>query len=97
MKGAAQNYESDLLSTILSEISPQERAQTDQQLVLAALIADAMKRKGLNKNELSRKMNVNPSVITKWLSGTYHIEPDILIKLEHHLGTRLIYTDQNQA
>lgn len=97
MKLAAQNYESDLLSAILSEISPQEQAKTDQQMVLAASIVDAMKIKGLTKNELARLMNVAPSVISKWLSGTYLLEPDILMKLEHHLETRLICPGLGQA
>lgn len=93
MKKAAENYECDLLSAILSEISPQEQARTDQQMVLATSIADAMKTKGLEKNDLARIMDVKPTVITKWLSGTHSFELDTLMRLEHHLGIRLINPD----
>lgn len=89
MHMSAENYESKLLSGILAEITPQEQAQTDKQMLLAVEIAEAMKRKGLEKNDLARVMNVKTLVITRWLSGTCNLNSGILKDLDYHLGTRL--------
>lgn len=94
MTKRAENYESDLLSKILSEISPQEQAKTDKRMLLAAKIADAMKRKGLKKSELATIMGKQPSVITKWLSGTHNFELDTLLDLEFHLDTNFILLEK---
>lgn len=96
MTKKTENYESDLLSEILSEISPQEQAKTDKRMLLALKIADAMKRKGLKKSELAGLMGKQPSVITKWLSGTHNFESDTLFDLEYHLDTKLIDVEEKQ-
>ena len=90
MKKVAEKYESDLLSDLLSEISPQEQEKTDKRMLLALKIADAMKIKGLKKIDLAKKMDKQPSVITKWLSGTHNFEIDTLFELEYHLAINLV-------
>lgn len=97
MQKSAENYESEILSSILAEITKDEQAKTDQQMLLAVEIAEAMKQKGLEKKDLARLMHVKPSVITKWLSGTFQLEMDILNQLEHHLETKLNDRDRGQA
>lgn len=97
MTKKAENYESNLLSDILSEISPQEQAKTDKRMLLALKIADAMKRKGLKKSELATLMGKQPSVITKWLSGTHNFESDTLFDLEYHLDARLVNAEEKQT
>lgn len=96
MTKKTENYEIDLLADILSEITPQEQAKTDKRMLLALKIAEAMKRKGLNKIGLSKLMGKQPSVITKWLSGTHNFESDTLFDLEYHLGTQLIDVEEKQ-
>ena len=96
MKKTAEKYESDLLSELLSEISPQEQAKTNKRMLLAARIDDAMKAKGWKKGDLAREMNKQPSIITRWLSGTNNFESDTLFELEDKLGIKLINVEEKQ-
>lgn len=96
MRETKEVYRSDLLSDILSEITPQEQAKTDKRMLLAVKIAEAMKRKGLKKSELASMMGKQPSVITKWLSGTHNFELDTLMDLEHYLQIRFIDIEPTQ-
>ena len=90
MKKTAEKYESDILSDLLSEISPQEQEKTDKRMMLAARIDDAMKAKGWKKGDLAREMNKQPSIITKWLSGTHNFESDTLFDIERVLNIGLV-------
>lgn len=90
MKKTAEKYESELLSDLLSEISPQEQEKTDKRMLLALRIADGMKEKGWRKIDLAREMNQRPSVITKWLSGTHNFESDTLFDIERVLNIGLV-------
>jgi len=90
MNKTAEKYESDLLSDLLSEISPQEQEKTDKRMLLALRIADGMKEKGWRKIDLAREMNQRPSVITKWLSGTHNFESDTLFDIERVLNIGLV-------
>jgi ribosome-binding protein aMBF1 (putative translation factor) len=65
-------------------------------MLLAAKIADAMKKKGWRKIDLARETKQQPSVITKWLSGTHNFESDTLFDLEYHLDAKFINTEEKQ-
>lgn len=90
MSKKARNYTSDILDELLSEITPEEQRRTDKRMLLAARIDDAMKAKGWKKGDLAREMNKQPSVITRWLSGTNNFESDTLFDIERVLGINLI-------
>jgi len=90
MKNKAEKYGSDLLSRILSEISPAEQGKTDKRMLLAARIDDARKARNLSKKQLAQAMGKQPSEITKWLSGTHNFTIDTLFDLERVLKTTLI-------
>jgi len=90
----AEIYESDFLSDLLSEISSQEQEKTDKRMLLAARIDDAMKKKGWRKIDLAKEMKQQPSVITKWLSGTHNFNSDTLFDLEYHLEAKFINTEE---
>ncbi len=95
MKKTAEKYESDLLSELLSEISPQEQEKTNKRMLLAARIDDAMKAKGWKKGDLAIAMNKQPSIITRWLSGTHNFESDTLFDIERVLNIRLVTLDDS--
>jgi transcriptional regulator with XRE-family HTH domain len=94
MSKRAENYTSGILSKLMSEISPEEQAKTDKRMLLALKIANAMKAKGWKKGDLAREMNQQPSVITKWFSGTHNFTSDTLFDLEFKLGVRLISVEE---
>lgn len=70
------------LENILDEISPEQQARTDNRMMLAASIADAMNAKGWNNKMLMEALGKkNPSEITRWLSGTHNFTTDTLTDL----------------
>jgi len=79
------------LESLLDEISSTEQAQTDAKMILAARIHDAMQaKKWKNKDLLNAVGKKNPSVITKWLSGTHNFTIDTLVELEEALDISLL-------
>ncbi|MFO7924342.1 MAG: helix-turn-helix transcriptional regulator [Bacteroidales bacterium] len=85
------------LDRLLDEISPIEQAKTDAKMMLAARIADAMKaKKWKNKELLAAVGKTNPSIITKWLSGTHNFTVDTLVELEEALGISLINLEEKE-
>ena len=79
------------LDQLLDEITPLEQEITDAKMMLAAHIADAMKAKGWkNKDLLEAVGKDNPSIITKWLSGTHNFTIDTLVELSRALGISLL-------
>ena len=82
---------SDILDDLLDSITPLEQAKIDAKMVIAAKIADAMKEKGWkNKDLLDALKKENPSVVTKWLSGTQNFTVDTLVELEQVLNIKLL-------
>lgn len=86
-----ENYSSKFLEDILDSIDSVEQAKTDAKMLLAAKIADALKDKGWKKKDLLKALNKeNPSIITKWLSGTHNFTVETLIELEKALDIKLL-------
>lgn len=86
-----ENYESDLLSGLLSEITPEEQEKTNKRMLLAARIDKAREKKGWSRKELAAQLGKRPSEISKWLSGTHNFTTDTLFDLERILETRFIH------
>ena len=83
------------LDSLLDEITPIEQAKTDTKMKIAVLIEEAMKAKNMmNKDLLAAVGKENPSVISKWLSGTHNFTIDTLVELECALDISLISTDK---
>jgi transcriptional regulator with XRE-family HTH domain len=93
MNKQARNYTSNILDELMSEITPLEQKRTDKQMLLALKIEKAMKEKNWKKGDLAREMNKQPSIITKWLSGTHNFESNTLFELEEKLGITLVALD----
>jgi transcriptional regulator with XRE-family HTH domain len=83
------------LDSLLDEITPIEQAKTDAKMKIALLIEEAMQAKNLkNKDLLAAIGKENPSVISKWLSGTHNFTIDTLVELECALDISLINTNK---
>jgi len=90
----AEEYTSPIIDEILSSISPTDLYRTEQRMLLAAKIADAIKIKGWKNIDLANKMKKNPSEISKWLSGTHNFTIDTLSDIEMILGIQLLNTGE---
>jgi len=90
MNKKADQYTSDILSEIFAEITPREQKRTDNRMLLAAKIKDGMNAKGWRNKQLAEALEQNPSVITKWLSGTHNFTSDTLSDIEEVLGISLL-------
>ena len=76
---------------MLDAIESVEQLKVDTKMLLAAKIADAMKIKNWQKKDLMQAVKKNnPSIITKWLSGTQNFTIDTLVELEYALNINLI-------
>lgn len=88
----------NILDELLADITPLEQTKIDTRMLLAAKIADGMKAKGWKNMDLLRALGKeNPSVITKWLSGTQNFTTDTLVELENALGINLLDRFEKKA
>jgi len=86
-----ETYTSKLIDDLLDSIDPIDQEKVDAKMLLAAKVADAMKvKKWKNKDLLKAVGKDNPSIITKWLSGTHNFTVDTLIELQHALNIKLL-------
>ncbi len=83
------------LDHLLDEITPLEQEITDAKMMLAVRIAEAMKaKKWKNKDLLEAVGRDNPSVITKWLSGTHNFTTETLVEISSALGISLLNLEE---
>jgi transcriptional regulator with XRE-family HTH domain len=64
------------IAETLANISPTEKAKTVNKMLFAARLSDLISQRNLSKVEFAKKVNQEPSVITKWLSGTHNFTMD---------------------
>ena len=71
---------------------------TDAKMLLAVRIADAMEaRNWKNKDLLKAVGRDNPSVITKWLSGTHNFTTETLVEIGSALGISLLNLGEQRS
>ncbi|MCC6550478.1 MAG: hypothetical protein IT279_10445 [Ignavibacteriaceae bacterium] len=86
-----KNKTENLLPSLLEEITPGRQKQTDAKMVVAAKIEDAMRAKGWKHKDLLFAMKKeNPSLVTRWLSGTHNFTVETLVELETALDIKLL-------
>jgi transcriptional regulator with XRE-family HTH domain len=83
-------YNSPLIKELFDEITPAEFVITEKRMLLAARLDEAIKAKGLRKNEFAKTIGKKPSEISKWLSGTHNFTTDTLFDIERVLNINLI-------
>lgn len=87
-------YTSNIIDEMFDEISQEDFDKTTTKMKLALKIADAIKSNGWKKSEFAKIAKQQPSVISKWLSGTHNFTTDTLIDLENILNIKLLHVDQ---
>jgi ribosome-binding protein aMBF1 (putative translation factor) len=90
----AKAHKSDVLNQFFSVSDKDEHAKIEKNMLLATRIENAIKEKGYNKVQFAAAMKVQPSVITKWLSGTHNFTLDTLFDIEQELGISIIHTSE---
>ena len=70
----------------LKTVDPKIRHKALYKMKLAAKIDDLRIEKGWNKGAFAGEMNREPSVITKWLSGTHNFTADTLSEIAFVFG-----------
>ncbi|RQO75573.1 hypothetical protein DBR43_09555 [Pedobacter sp. KBW06] len=70
--------ENALIQSLLGKIDPAEKQQIAIRMKVAGVIADQLTAQKISKGQLAEKLDRNPSVITKWLSGTHNFTIDTL-------------------
>lgn len=63
-------------------------------MMLAAKIYEAMQQKGISKKQFAQMLGQQPSVITKWLSGTHNFTADTLADIQRVLEISLFNFDE---
>jgi ribosome-binding protein aMBF1 (putative translation factor) len=90
----AELYQSKILDEILDLITPEETEKTRKRMMLAARIDDGMIAKGWKNSDLAKALDKQPSVISKWLSGTHNFNIETLFDIEAVLGVILVTIEQ---
>lgn len=85
----AKKYSSTLLRDLKSQIDPQTKERTKVRMKISAWIEDQLKEKGWTKKEFANRIGQQPSVITKWLSGTHNFTSDTLADIQRIFGKPL--------
>lgn len=62
---------------------------------IAETIVKVLEEKGMNKKDLARLLNKNPSEITKYLSGQHNFTISTVGKIGRALKCKLLYTHQD--
>ena len=77
------------LDALMDEITPLDSLKTDDRMNTAIRIFDLVKEKGWSKKAFAEKMKKEPSVISKWFSGTHNFTLDTLTEIRDVLGVTL--------
>lgn len=96
-KKTTKMYKSKVLENFFAVKDTKAYKRTENNMLLALRIEKAMKAKGWNRVKFAKKMQVNPSVITKWLSGTHNFTSDTLFDIQDVLAICLINTTEPQS
>jgi len=85
----ARDYSSEQLRRVQARRDPAQTARTQTRMQLAAKISEAMRANKVSKSQLAAQLDQQPSVVTKWLSGTHNFTVDTLTDIGRVLGVRL--------
>ena len=78
------------LRELLSDISPEERAEARLSFQISNRLDFLMKEKGLSKKQLADAIGKRPSEITRWLSGEHNFTISTLAMLSSFFGQPVI-------
>lgn len=95
MKTEEHDLTGQLIDEILGGVDPSEAAKVVAKMQVAAKIADGIAQKGWSRKDFLASIGRdNPSVATKWLSGTHNFTMDTLVEIEQALGISLLNIEE---
>lgn len=78
------------LRALLSDITPEERAEARLSFQISNRLDLLMKEKGLSKKQFAESIGKRPSEITRWLSGEHNFTIATLAMLSTFFGQPII-------
>ena len=78
------------LRELLSDRTPEERAEARMSFQISNRLDFLMKEKGLSKKQLADAIGKRPSEITRWLSGEHNFTISTLAMLSSFFGQPII-------
>ncbi len=93
-KKQAKVYKSKVLEDFFTVKDTKEYKRTENNMLLALRIEKAVEARGWNRTRFAKEMNVESSVITKWLSGTHNFTCNTLFDIEDVLKICLVNTKE---
>ena len=94
MKKTARIYESAVLDEFVALENPELTAIVEKKMQLAAKIYEALQKQKISNRTFAERLNISPSLVTKWLSGQHNFTVDTLVKIERMLGIELLYAEK---
>lgn len=92
----AEEHKSSLIDELMTQITPEEQERSNNRMLMATKINEAMKKMGLKKGDLATLLGKNRSVITRWLSGTQNFTIDTLSDIQKVLNIKLINIEKEE-
>lgn len=81
------------LAELLSDIDKREMKRSENRMLLAMKISEALKQKHISQKGLANMMGKSATVISEWLSGDRNFTIDTLTDISVALGVSFIDTD----
>ena len=78
------------LRELLSDITPEERAEARLSFQISNRLDSLMHERGLSKKQFADALGRRPSEITKWLSGQHNFTISTLAMLSTFFGKSII-------
>ncbi len=97
MKKTARIYESAALDEFGSLENPELTAIVEKKMLLAAKIYETLQTQNISSRTFAERLNISPSLVTKWLSGQHNFTVDTLVKIERILGIELLNAEKIAA
>lgn len=94
MKINPAEYNCDIVKSLLAETSPLYEKRVATKMRLATKLDNARKELSWSKTDMALKFKRQPSVITKWLSGTHNFTLDTIVEIEEIMGLKLISMEE---
>lgn len=91
-----RQHQNSQIAELRKSADPLLTRKAKKSMQLAAQIEDAMIKRGFNKSSFAQLMGVQPSVVTKWLSGLHNFTVDTLFEIEHKLHINLVLAEEHR-
>lgn len=85
-----------VLGKMFANIDELSLAKTQNRMLIAAKIADAMRSNKMNQKQFAQKVGKTESEVSEWLSGDRNFTIDTLTEIGHILGVSFFETKTSQ-